>query len=110
MVSESYQTFTTGAVQLNWTPPASGHWLAATLNFTGGAAPTTAGSVDLIFKSKHGTAYDTKVYSVDPSSPASVSLYLSPDVPFPVNQGDTIQLTYPNPDNLEVAVTIKGDL
>lgn len=110
MVTESFETFATGAVLLDWSVPTSGFWLGATLNFSAGAAPTTAGNVELIFKSVHGVDYDSTIYSVDPSSPASESVYMSPDVKFPVNRGDKIQVKYANPDNLKVAVIIKGQV
>ena len=104
MIQESYKTFEGVPVELDWTVSVAGMWYAAMLKFD--TAPTTAGDVQVIFKSGNGSDYDTILLTKDANG--ETDLFLAPTLEVPINNGDKITVAYANPDDRTIAVTIKG--
>lgn len=120
MITEAYKTFTE-AVDLEWSVPTAGTWLAALLKFDN--APTTHGAthtIKVVLRSSHterdtdgklvsgGDNYDTVILE-EATTSTKTDYYLAPDIGMPVNRNDKIAVVYSNPDTRTVAITIKGN-
>ena len=76
------------------------------------AVPTTAGKMTVSIKSKLGDEYSgIDILNDDPSSstpnPATDNYLVVPEMPIPLANGDSIEISYPNSDNLTVTAIVK---
>ena len=73
------------------------------------AVPTSTGAVEITLKSKRGTSHDVSLFSDDPSTGTAVDSYVvtMPDYPLPIENGDSLQVEYPNSDNLNFSAVVK---
>jgi hypothetical protein len=101
-MSETILTFpATGTAAMNYsaTVPASSAYRVVSLTVNLSAAPTTAGALTITFNSHHGAAYDTLIYSVDPSAGAISDILWQPDEELDLVGGDALDVSYANPDS-----------
>lgn len=111
MITEAYKTFTTAdynadnKVELTWSVPTAGTWLAAMIHFDSGH--TANSIIQVIFRSSHGDDYDTVL--LEEATTAKTDYYLAPDIEVPISRGDTIAIVYKDANKPKVAVTIKGN-
>lgn len=107
MVVEEFKTFGQNeAVDISFSVPTAGMLIGVFIKFS--QAPTSSENVVITFKSKHGTEYDTELYSVDPSTESLTNIAWYPDLAVPINRDDSIQVTYTNTDDRTIGVTMKG--
>ena len=73
------------------------------------AVPTSTGTVEVTLKSKRGTSHDVSLFSDDPSIDTAVDSYVvtMPDYPLPIENGDSLQIEYPNSDDLNFSAVVK---
>ena len=105
MIQDKSEQFT-GAVSLEYEVPIAGLFIAALVTFS--AAPTTTENLTVTFKSRHGTAFDTVIHTIDPSTDSLTDIYYAPEAAVPLNKGDKILLEYTNTDTGTIGVTLKG--
>ena len=85
-----------GAIATSYAPSAA-FWLdAITIHLS--AAPTTAGDLTVTLDATDGAAYDTVLFSLDPSEQSDTDVVYIPDQPLLCVSGDAIAVAYPNTD------------
>ena len=85
-----------GAIATSYAPSAA-FWLdAITVHLS--AAPTTAGDLTVTLDAADGAAYDTVLFSLDPSEQSDTDVVYIPDQPLLCVSGDAIAVAYPNTD------------
>ena len=105
MITKSAKSFS-GAVKMEWTPPRTGLFLRAIVNFS--AAPATSENLTITHKSSNGDDYDDEVYSVDPSAGSLRQVRWVPDVAVPLAPDDKILVEYANSDSNNIHITLIG--
>lgn len=88
--------------------PATCDMLLKELRIHISAAPTTAGTLSLTLESVDGAAYDTVIYSIDPST-ASTTDVLNTDLDVSLIPGDSLTMTYANADLRTLGVQMLFD-
>jgi hypothetical protein len=73
------------------------------------SAPTTAGAFTITLDANAGTAYDTVLYSVDPSVTSATSIFWYPDKRLRFDAGDIIKVDYANADARTYGVQLYYD-
>ena len=85
-----------GAIATSYAPSAA-FWLdAITIHLS--AAPTTAGDLTVTLDATDGAAYDTVLFSLDPSEQSDTDIVYIPDQPLLCVSGDAIAVAYANTD------------
>ncbi len=85
-----------GAIATSYAPGVA-FWLdAITIHLS--AAPTTAGDLTVTLDAADGAAYDTVLFSLDPSEQSDTDVVYIPDQPLLCVSGDAIAVAYPNTD------------
>ena len=85
-----------GAIALTVNPAFDFYFHGITLHFD--SAPTTAGNLTATLNPVDGVAYNTKLYTVDPSVGATTDLVFQTETPLLCKNGDTIVIAYANAD------------
>ena len=85
-----------GAIALTVNPAFDFYFHGITLHFS--SAPTTAGNLTATLNPVDGAAYNTKLYTVDPSVGAVTDLVFQTETPLLCKTGDTIVIAYANAD------------
>lgn len=78
--------------------------LSVTLHFS--AAPTTSQDFTITLDANDGSAYDTVLFSIDPSVSSMTDLVWFPDGVLVCEDGDAIDLSYTNTDGRTYGVQI----
>ena len=105
MVQVAEGKFTAVAVDLIFKPAGQGIYLSTLLKFD--TIPTTPEDIEVIVKHPNDSDFDTILEAVDPST-KQVTSWSFRYHPFPLVNGYTIQVTYPNSDDNNIAVAIYG--
>jgi hypothetical protein len=87
-----------GAISLTVNPAYDFYFQGITLHFS--AAPTTAGNLTATLNPVEGAAYNTKLYTVDPSVGVVTDLVFQTETPLLCKNGDTIVIAYTNADGV----------
>jgi len=74
------------------------------------SAPTTSENLVLTLDAAAGAAYDTVLYSDDPSTDSTEDYWFYPDSPQRFKEGDALVLTYTNTDTRAIGAQIYYDL
>jgi hypothetical protein len=105
------KTSATGSAAIAATHTATG-WeevLSVTLHFS--SAPTTSENLTITLDANDGAAYDTLLYSIDPSASSVTDLVWFPDGTLVMENGDAIDVAYTNTDTRTYGVQITtGDV
>lgn len=105
MIQRKSAEFNGVAVDVAWEAKRQGAALLILVSMD--TPPTSGGAVEAIYDSVQGENFDTIVESDDPSAePAVADVTFLAANPLPLLRGDAIRVTYPNPDNRRVNVTI----
>ena len=105
MVQVAKGKFIAEAVNLMFNPTGQGIYLSTLLKFD--TIPTTSEDIEVILIDPNDSDFDTVLEAVDPST-KQVTSWAFRYNPFPLVNGYTIQVTYPNSDDNEIAVAIYG--
>lgn len=77
------------------------------------SAPTTSEEFEIWYtyteevEDGDDEVYDTLIYHDDPSTNSVAHIYYGPDTPIPLQEGEAIEVRYPNTDGRKIAVTIQ---
>jgi hypothetical protein len=69
-------------------------------------APTTSESITITLDANAGAAYDTLLYTLNPSTGATASFMWFPDQPLYLEPGDAIDIAFTNTDTRTYGVQI----
>ena len=96
----------TGAAAINTTTAVAAEWklLQVTVHFS--TAPTTSQNFVLTLDNTTGVAYDTVLYSINPSLSAATDLVFTPDSELKFRSGDEVVATFTNTDTRTYGLTI----
>ena len=95
------------AIAMSFTAPSGPYdhkLLSVSLKFS--TAPTTSQNFTITLNANAGEAYDTLLYSVDPSATSIASLLWQPDTELILEAGDAIDVAYTNTDTRTYGVQI----
>jgi len=106
MIQKTLTVATTGAITATWEVPRAGLFTTALIAFN--QAPGTTANINFTYKSAAGTNYDVIVHTINPASPATTEIHWSPSAAIPLLKGDKIEVTYSNPNNRRVNITLLG--
>jgi hypothetical protein len=99
-MSNVYKINDTGSAAINvvGTVPAGPHYrlVGVTCNFS--AAPTTSESFTITLDAKAGAAYDTLLYTINPSLLSTTDILWQPDEEIILEPDDAIDVAYANTD------------
>lgn len=99
----------TGAIAASFAPARAFLLHGFTLRFS--SNPVSAGTLTLTLDALDGTAYDTILYSLDPSSVSARDILWQPDGgPLPFENGDALAVAYTNPDVRTYALRIIAEI
>lgn len=73
------------------------------------SAPTTAEAFTVTLNQKNGAAYDTVLYSIDPSASSATNIVFVPRKRMRLAEGDSVDVAYPNTDTNTYGVNIYFD-
>lgn len=96
----------TGAIAINTTTAIAAEFklLKMTVHFS--AAPTTSQNIQLKLDSVAGVAYDTVLYSLNPSLSAATDVVFLPDGEMKFKTGDELVVTFTNTDTVTYGLSI----
>ena len=92
-----------GAISVDWGVSQEGSWHQVFFHFS--AAPTTRANIEVWLIHPDGGVYSIKLREFDPFGVEDVEITGPRTL---VAKGFLIRVTYPNPDDLTIGVTIKG--
>lgn len=99
----------TGAIAASFAPQRAFLLHGFTLRFS--SNPLTAGTLTLTLDALDGTAYDTILYALDPSSVLARDIFWQPDGgPLLCENGDAVAVAYANPDGRTYALRIIAEI
>lgn len=96
----------TGAAAISAATAASAEFKLIMVTCHLSAAPTTSENFTVTLNSAAGAAYDTVLYSTDPSLSSATDLVFLPDSELKVKTGDEINVAYTNTDTRTYGVSI----
>lgn len=85
------------AISQSYAPGYDFYLEGVTIHFN--TAPTTAGVLTVTLNATDGAAYDTLLFSIDPTTGSVKDLVYQPDNPLLCRNGDSIDIAYTNADN-----------
>ena len=94
------------AIATSLTVPAGATYQLMSVSLKYNTAPTTSESLTVTLNANAGAAYDTVLYTVDPSVGAVTSLLWQPDEPLYLEGGDAVDVVYTNTDTKTYGVQI----
>ena len=94
------------AIATSLTVPAGQSYQLVSVSLKYSAAPTTSENLTVTLNTNAGAAYDTVLYTVDPSVGAITSLLWQPDEPLYLEGGDAVDVAYTNTDTRTYGVQI----
>lgn len=108
MGASVYKVNGTGAAAIatSLTVPSGGTYQLLSVTLKYNAAPTTSESLTVTLNANAGAAYDTLLYTVDPSATAMTSMLWQPDEPLYLEGGDAVDVAYTNTDTKTYGVQI----
>ncbi len=86
----------TGAIAQSYAPGYDFYLETVTVHFN--IAPTTAGALTITLNATDGAAYDTLLFSIDPTTGTVKDIVYQPDNPLLCKNGDAIDIAYTNTD------------
>lgn len=92
------------AIAATRTATANERLLSVTCHFS--AAPTTSENFTITLDANDGAAYDTLLFSIDPSASSATDLVWFPDGDFIMENGDAIDVAFTNTDTVTYGVQI----
>ena len=92
-----------GAISVDWKLSQEGSWRQVFVHLS--AAPTTRADIQVWLIHPEGAVYSTLLRAPDPFGVEDVEITGPRTL---VAKGFLIRVTYPNPDDLTIGVTIKG--
>ena len=108
MSASVYKVNGTGAVAIatTMTVPAGMTYQVISVSCKFSTAPTTSEAFTITLDANAGAAYDTVLYTVDPSTTAVTSLVWQPEGPLYLEGGDAVDVAYTNTDTRTYGVQI----
>jgi hypothetical protein len=98
-----------GAISTTFAPSRAFVLYGFTLRYS--SNPVTSENLVLTLDAKDGTAYDTILYSMDPSASAARDILWQPEGgPLPFENGDGVKITFTNTDARTYALRIIAEL
>lgn len=94
---KDYATAASGALSESAAIVKPSRLTSVTLHFD--TAPTTSENFTVTVNMNAGAAYDTVIYSVNPSSSSATSILYQPDDELWLEPGDVIDVAFTNTDN-----------
>jgi len=88
----------TGAAAINTTTAIAAEWKVVQVTVHFSAAPTTSENLVLTLDNTTGVAYDTILYSVNPSLSSATDVVYVPDGEMKFRSGDELKVTFTNTD------------
>lgn len=96
------------AIAASYAPSAAFRLLQVTVHFD--AAPTTSENLTITLNANDGAAYDTVLYSTDPSTGSVTDIVYLPEQPIYCEAGDAIDVAFANTDTNTYGVRIVAEL
>lgn len=87
-----------GALALTGTVPVGQHYRLISVTCNVSAAPTTSENFTVTLDAHAGTAYDTLLYSVNPSTLSTTDIVWLPDQDLILEGGDEVDVAFANTD------------
>jgi len=108
MGASVYKVSGTGAAAIatSLTVPAGMTYQLMSVSLKYNTAPATSENLTITLNANAGAAYDTVLYTVDPSVLAVTSLLWQPDEPLYLQGGDAVDVAYTNTDTRTYGVQI----
>ena len=108
MSASVYKINGTGAAAIatSMTVPAGRTYQLLSVSLKYNTAPTTSESFTITLNANAGAAYDTLLYTIDPSLTSITSLIWQPEQPMYLEGGDAIDVAYTNTDTRTYGVQI----
>jgi len=99
---------TSGA--LSYTTNFSNRWRLVSVTVRWNTAPTTSGNLTITTDDTAGSAYDTVLYSQDPSSTSATSVSFIPEGDLLFEKNTEIVIAHSNTDNRTISVNVRGEV
>jgi hypothetical protein len=96
----------TGAVAINTTTAIAAEWKLVQVTVHFNSAPTTSQNITMTLDNITGSAYDTVLYSVNPSLSAATDIVYIPDGEFKFRSGDELAVAFTNTDTKTYGLSI----
>ena len=97
----------TAAIATSFTAPSTPyHYKLLSVSLKFSAAPTTSQNLTITLNANAGEAYDTLLYTVNPSVTSITSLLWQPDAELILEAGDAVDVAYTNTDTRTYGVQI----
>lgn len=72
-------------------------------------APTTSEKLVISYATEKGDAFETEIFSVDPSTDSLTDIFVSAtSLEIPLQEGESIKIVYPNTDENTIGITLKA--
>ena len=94
------------AIATSLTVPAGATYQLISVTCNLSTAPTTSQAFTITLNAHAGAAYDTLLYTLDPSTTSVTDILWQPDVPIVLEGGDAIDVAYTNTDTRTYGVQI----
>lgn len=112
MTTSIFKTNATGAAAIaaSATVPAGQPMRLVSITVHFSAAPTTSELLTATLNANAGAAYDTVIYSVNPSTGSTTDILFQPNYPLYLEGGDSIDVAFANTDTntYGVQITLQG--
>lgn len=99
-------TNATGSAAINTTTAVANHFKLSSVTVHFGAAPTTSQNFVVTLDANDGAAYDTVLFSRDPSATSATDMVFIPDTDLLFENGDEIVVTFTNTDTVTYGLRI----
>ena len=108
MAGDIFKHNSTGAAAIaaSVTVPAGANYTLESITCHFSAAPTTSEVLTVKLDALAGAAYDTVLYSINPSTGGTTDILWQPSQPLHFSGGDVIAVAYPNTDTRTYGVQI----
>lgn len=114
MSASVYKARATGAaaIALSATVPVGSSYSLISVLCHFSAAPATSENLTVTLNSVSGAAYDTLLYTIDPSTGSTTDILYQPTYPLIFQGGDSIDVAFANTDTRTygIEVTLKAEL
>ena len=106
-----FQELFEGAIDIDWKPERpfgtpNPSLVAVLVHFS--AAPTTSEDLIVLIATENGDAFETEIYSIDPSDGSKTDIFFDLRTPLPITAKESIKVAYPNSDTNTIGITLKA--
>ena len=105
---ENYAVVATGAGAISLASSAGHDWELNSITVHMSAAPTTSQNLTFTLDANDGAAYDTVLFTCDPSASAGTDFVYIPTSPILLENGDEIATSFTNTDGITYGIRIVG--